>query len=516
MEESFNITILSDLIGYRIDSMELLIEGFKDLSKKIKFEKKEVIQETITKLSLSGLFSLIISDGAPLNLTEAVAELLKIYFDTLSVEFLFTKEFRLYLINGLSSSHIAVRELTLDQLLRVDYGQEIPFDKEILYLIFECLKFEEIIIADKAGLLIQAITKSEKNFESIMKDNEIIKKLERLTKNSITQIRTIELLLKLLLNQENQFELRFKLLQENLIVNQLFPINLIKNQSDLLLRLNLMELYIKFIPDSNFQQLLLKNEILEFLISSYPLTTIPAVNEWDPLLLTSDLKLIGLANSHLVQSNEITNLSTKTINLFLFLLQQDINVELKISCLKAITCMAQTYHGVLLLTNNHSLMKLLANAFFYLVGDARIIGLNCLSSIFGVDKQPNEKLSAGCEILTDYLQEYLKIPFDILRYCSNPSVEIKIAAYRLLYTISLHRFGCELIMNDKKSMDKLLDRNMESELEGLKWKYSIINNLATNASLNIISPQLKEQLDLYLKQGIVYSTFAPRVELDMA
>jgi len=95
-----------------------------------------------------------------------------------------------------------------------------------------------------------------------------------------------------------------------------------------------------------------------------------------------------------------------------------------------------------------------------------------------------------------------QVLMDLLK---KPFYDLRKASYSLLYSICQYTWGISSIATTPGLIELLLNRQVEIEIEGFTWKFSVLQRILENKdSKTVLGLQPYFDVLQYLKSGIIY------------
>ncbi|KAG0164162.1 26S proteasome non-ATPase regulatory subunit 5 [Apophysomyces sp. BC1015] len=92
----------------------------------------------------------------------------------------------------------------------------------------------------------------------------------------------------------------------------------------------------------------------------------------------------------------------------------------------------------------------------------------------------------------------------LIRVAKEPYEEIRVAAFAVMQAIATHAWGHQDMAQCNDFMDYILDRTTEHTSQGQKWKYAIVETMATAPSAPNILGNYHHRCLQYVRQGPFY------------
>lgn len=134
--------------------------------------------------------------------------------------------------------------------------------------------------------------------------------------------------------------------------------------------------------------------------------------------------------------------------------------------------------------------------------ELKIRALECLSNLFYIapDQLDNQITCITESWYATLSPDNQNLQF-VLIYAQNPFPDIKTAAFILLKSISLHKWGHQRLQKTGGFIEFLLDRNTEFEKDLIRTKYEIIQVLSES---NVFNVATIVQLKKYVSEGAFF------------
>ncbi|VEN43507.1 unnamed protein product [Callosobruchus maculatus] len=386
-----------------------------------------------------------------------------------------------------------VKLMALKEIERNIHREEVLYDMckkhNLLVGVVRCLGEDDVGVAKKAMDILSTVGQTTTGLNTIL-SNEVIEPLQEvMVISEVVRLRVYELVI----NIAKESETNFHALESTGIINQILDE---LNNSDVLLRMNIVELLTHFGLTRHGFRFLETNGVLSKLFS-----LIDNPND----LLNIQLCEPGILRffGNMAQKKPIEMLSKypKLFDRIFSNLESGDLIVIGVS-LDTLGVIGSTNEGKCALgsTGNKityaikTIVKLLPS----LPTEVRVRALNCLENLIRVTERKNDML----QITRKWYQSFGDEPMEIiLRYAKNPFSEIKLAGLGLLHAIANQQWGQEEIKNTPGLIEYLLDRNQERIKEAKEVKYDIIKELSTSI---IFDQNTLLRLQEYVKEGPFY------------
>lgn len=445
--------------------------------------------------------------------------ILRILNDNNDINLLKTDECIQYYLYGLSYNNDDIRSFTID----VIYGLSIHDNNWLIQQhsnLFDTLC--NMTIKDNSLVVNKSLTKL---YNNALQDKELVfNKLMNIlptNNNTLNQqsivnvLRVYEIIVNVGLHDKQSYQL----LSKYNIINKLLDLLQLFNH-DTLTQLNIIESLTTYIIQS--YEILHENIDYNNIINQLVLLIDITNNPTSQLLLGSIFSIIEQISLYQSKQHQLLNFNKTTIDQFnqIFItifMEHNNNDTILSQNINCVSHICTTIDGLQWLTN--AKVPVLKNQYntdgvlLYHISQyaTSTVDIVKLSAIHGIDlviqtnyydynttadqhKQTLFNLIGQYKQMNsmDIIISYIKLPFD----------DIRLKTYSLCESLSINKWGCNLLINTPGFVELLTNRSTELTINGLTARYAIVNTLVNNPVFNTINnPVAKKQLLEYKSQG---------------
>ena len=144
----------------------------------------------------------------------------------------------------------------------------------------------------------------------------------------------------------------------------------------------------------------------------------------------------------------------------------------------------------------------------------------CKSTYCYISRLTDSFYSSSETILSEKIYQQIRVPGPntlsfFIKESRNAFEEVKVAVYSILKSITVHKWGLEIMKGSHEFGPFILNRHLESTKVGLEWKYAILQSIRTNPFFRSLFDEIfVAGVEKYLKDGVFYSEHVPIVEVE--
>jgi len=166
--------------------------------------------------------------------------------------------------------------------------------------------------------------------------------------------------------------------------------------------------------------------------------------------------------------------------------------------------LGRTRSGLTLLSQNLPLIKSMSS-YLDSSSDSKMVVLGAFSEMFEQRVSRSTDELTLMEIIYNTISEDPPTSLVLMVLVKKPFYDIRKAAYSLIFAISRYDWGTKQIVNTPGFIELLLNRQVETEIEGFTWKFSIIERILENTNCKtLLGLQAYYDSLQYIKCGIIY------------